>query len=104
MLNVALREVKEETGLDVKVLDNNIFAINANPTLGHVKRGAYVSAHTHLDCIYLFEVDDTLPLTFREDESKGVKWVNFENSTDETIVDFIRPVHNKLIKKLEYKK
>lgn len=104
LLNVALREVKEETGLDVKVLDDNIFAINALSILGHIKREKYVSAHIHFDVVYLLEADDTLPLIYREDESKGVKWVDFENATDERIVDFIRSVHNKLIKKLEYKK
>ena len=47
------------------------------------------------------EVDDTLPLVYRIDESKGVKWVNFEDAYDDTFCDFIRPVHKKLIKKLK---
>ena len=100
LLSVAVREVEEETGLKVKVLDNNIFALNSLPTIGHVKRGKYVSAHTHFDCVYIMEADDKLPLVYREDESKGVKWVDFKDAYDETFCDFIRPVHKKLIKKL----
>ena len=100
LLSVAVREVEEETGLKVKVLDNNIFALNSAPVIGHVKRGKYVSAHTHFDCVYLMEADDKLPLVYREDESKGVKWVDFKDAYDETFCDFIRPVHKKLIKKL----
>lgn len=100
LLSVALREVEEETGLKAKVLDENIFAINSAPVKGHVKRGRYVSAHIHLDCVYLMEADDKLPLVYRIDESKGVKWVDFKDAYDESFCDFIRPVHKKLIKKL----
>lgn len=101
LLAVAIREVEEETGQKVTVLNNEIFGIQANPTKGHVKRGKYVSSHTHLDVIYLLEADDQIPLTYREEESKGAKWISLEEATDESIVDFARPVHKKLIKKLE---
>lgn len=71
LLSVAVREVEEETGLKTKVLDNSIFAISASPIVGHVKRGKYVPAHTHLDVVYLLEADDKESLSFREEESKG---------------------------------
>ena len=100
LLSVAVREVEEETGLHVNVLDKDIFAVQSLPTKGHVKRGKYVSAHTHFDTVYLLEADDTIPLVYREDESKGVKWVSFEEADDETMCDFIRPIHNKLVRKL----
>ena len=100
LLSVAVREVEEETGLKVKVLDNNIFALNSAPVIGHVKRGKYVSAHIHFDCVYIMEADDKIPLVYRDDESKGVKWVDFKDAYDESFCDFIRPVHKKLIKKL----
>ncbi len=104
LLSVAVREVEEETGLKVKVLDNNIYSIQSAPVKGHVKRGKYVSAHLHLDVLYVMEADDTIPLVYREDESKGVKWVPFEEAYDESMCDFIRPIHKKLIKKLSDKK
>ncbi len=103
LLAVALREVEEETGLKAKVLDDSIFAISASPIVGHVKRGEYVPAHTHLDVFYLLEADDKEPLTFREDESKGVKWISLKEATGYNIVDFIKPVHNRLIEKLKSK-
>ena len=65
LLSVAVREVKEETGLDVKVLDDNIFSIQFCPTKGHVKRGKYVSTHIHLDVVYLMEADDNISLVYR---------------------------------------
>ncbi len=101
LLSVTVREVEEETGLKTKVLDNSIFAISASPIVGHVKRGKYVSAHTHLDVVYLLEADEKEPLSFSEEESKGVKWIPLEEATGDNIVDFIRPVHKRLIEKLK---
>lgn len=100
LLSVAVHEVEEETGLKTKVLDDSIFAISASPIIGHIKRGKYVLAHTHLDVVYLLEADDKEMLVFREYESKGVKWITFEEAIGDNIVDFIRPVHKRLIEKL----
>lgn len=100
LLSVAVREVEEETGLKVKVLDKNIYSIQSATVKGHIKRGKYVSAHLHLDVVYIMEADDKLPLIYKEDESKGVKWISFDEADNETMCDFIRPIHKKLIEKL----
>ena len=100
LLSVAVREVEEETGLKAKVLDKNIYSIQSAPVKGHIKKGKYISAHLHLDVLYLMEADDKIPLLYKDDESKGVKWVSFDEATDETMCDFIRPIHKKLIKKI----
>lgn len=101
LLNVAIREVEEETGLKTKVLDDKIYAIQANSVQSHMKNQRFVPAHIHFDVIYILQADDTVPLIYREDESKGVKWISFSDATDDSIVPFIRPVHKKLIKKLD---
>lgn len=103
LLSVAVREVEEETGLKVNILNNEIYAIQSLPTKGHIKRGAYVSAHTHYDVVYLLQADESVPLVYREDESKGAKWVDFDYCDDETMCDFIRPIHRKLVRKLTNK-
>lgn len=100
-LSVAVREVEEETGLKVHVLDENIYSIQSAPVKGHIKKGKYVSAHLHLDVQYIMEADDKIPLVYREDESKGVKWIPFEEAIGDDIVDFARPVHKRMIKKLK---
>lgn len=100
LLSVALREVEEETGQKAKILDDSIFAISSSPIVGHMKRGKYVPAHTHLDVFYLLEADDTIPLVYREDESKGVKWEPIERVLDEdNIVYFMLPVHKRVLEK-----
>ena len=100
----ACRELEEETGLKAKVLDENIYSIQTAPVKGHIKKGKYVSAHLHFDVLYLMEADDTIPLAYKDDESKGVKWVDFDEATDKTMCDFIRPIHKKIIDKLKANK
>lgn len=100
LLSVAVREVYEETGLRPNVLDNSIFGLQSVPIRGHIKKGKYVSAHLHFDVIYLMEADDSMPLIYKNDEAKGVKWVSFEEAQGTTMWDFIIPIHKKLIKKL----
>lgn len=100
LLSVAIREVLEETGLSVTIIDNSIFSIQVCPTIGHYKNNKYVSAHTHLDVVFLFEADDQELLVYREEESSGIKWILLDDSYDNTMVNFIRPIHKKLVKKL----
>ena len=100
LLHVALKEVKGETGLDDIPLSTKIYGIESLPTIGHIKRGKYVSAHIHLDAVFLLQADDTKPLSYRKDESKGVKWIPIEETYNKDIVDFIRPVNKKIIQKL----
>lgn len=70
-------------------------------TNGHIKRGKYVPAHVHFNVVYIMEADEKESLSFREDESKGVKWIPFEGESNKEIVDFVRPIHQKLIEKLK---
>lgn len=101
LLSVAIREVEEETGLKAKPIVNDIFAIQSAPTKGHVKRGKYVPAHIHFDVLYLLEADDELELAFREDESKGVKWLDITDINNENIVPFAKENMLKAIEKLK---
>ena len=103
LLGVAVREVKEETGVkNVVPLSNDIFSLEIATVNGHVKRGKYVASHVHLNLTYLLEVDETESLMIKEDENSGVKWINFEDvekmSTEKWMVE---KVYKKIIEKLK---
>ena len=103
LLSVAVREVKEETGVEnVKVLDDDIFSLEIVCVNGHIKRGKYVSSHVHLNVTYLLEVDENETLRIKEDENSGVKWVpidEVEVTSNERWVKSV--VYRKLNEKLK---
>ena len=100
LIEVARREVEEETGVKSKLLDENFSSIDSLPCIGHMKRGKYVSAHIHLNVTFLLEADDTINLKVKADENSGVKWISFEDACNDDIVDFARPIHKKIIEKI----
>ena len=100
LLSVALKEVEEETGIKPKILSDEIFSIQSAVVKGHIKNEKYISAHIHFDVLYIMEADDKIDLVYNKNESKGVKWISFNDAYDESMCDFIRPIHKKLINKL----
>lgn len=56
LCSVAVREVKEESGIEeVKLLSDQPFSLEILSVDGHVKRGKYVTTHLHLNVTYLME-------------------------------------------------
>lgn len=75
LLHVALREVREESGLEnVNPVDGEIFSVEVLTVDGHEKRGEYVSSHLHLNVTYLLEADSSQPVINKPDENKAVAW------------------------------
>lgn len=103
LLATAIRELKEETGVEnVKVIDNNIFSLEIVCVDGHVKKGKYVSSHVHLNATYLLEVDENEILRIKDDENSGVKWINIEDVAKVVNEKWVfENVYKKLNQKLE---
>lgn len=109
LLEVAIRELKEETGIkNVKVLNNNIFSLEIICVNGHVKKEKYVSSHQHLNLTYLVEVDEKEILKVKEDENSGVKWMNLEdiakNSNEKWMIENVYQKLNDKLKNTRYVK
>ena len=102
LLGTAIRELKEETGVEhIKVLDDNIFSLEIICVNGHVKRGNFVSSHVHLNLTHLLQLYENETLKIKEDENSGVRWVPIEDvekvSTEKWVVE---NVYKKEIEKL----
>ncbi len=79
LLSVALREVKEESGLvHVRPVSIDPFSLETLTVDGHIKRGAYVSSHLHLNVTYLLEADPEEAVRSKPDENSGVRWFDME--------------------------
>ncbi|MBU3191865.1 NUDIX hydrolase [Clostridium bowmanii] len=97
-LHVAVKEAKEETGINaVTALTKNIVSIDILPVYGHVRRNKYVSAHLHLSIAYILIASEKEVLIVKEDENSDVSWFSVDRFTE----DFfdVRDVYlyNKLI-------
>ena len=99
---VALREVREETGVSsVRLLSEDIFSLEVLTVEGHEKRSAYVPSHLHLNVTYLMEADDADPLTVCEEENSGVRWFGLDDALRATSEPwFAARIYAKLNKKL----
>ena len=79
LLAVALREAKEESGLQqVEPLSEAIFSLEILTVDGHIKRGAYVPSHLHMNVTYLLQADDTQSLCIKPDENSDVRWFELD--------------------------
>ena len=81
LLAVALKEVKEESGLEsVRPLSNNIFSVEIATVDGHMKNGKYVSSHLHLNVTYLLEANPNDPIHNKPDENLDVRWFELDQA------------------------
>ncbi len=79
LLAVAMREVREETGLAARPLAEGIFSLENLPVAAHVKRGVPVPAHTHMNVTYLL-LAEGWDLRSRPGENRAVRWMTPEEA------------------------
>lgn len=98
LLKVALKECREETGLQtVRPINGKIASLECLTVDGHEKRGEYVPSHLHLNVTYLLEADEEEPLRVCEEENTGVKWFTPEKAlAASTEPWFIERIYSKL--------
>lgn len=98
---VALRELKEETGVaNAVLLDPEIFSLEILTVNGHIRKGIYVPSHLHLNVTYLAEAEESEKLLVNEAENQAVKWWSFGEALKvSTEPWFVEWVYRKLMEK-----
>ena len=102
LLAVALREVREETGLQrLHPVTEDIYSLEVLTVDGHEKHGKYVPSHLHLNLTYLLEAEEDQPLRVCEAENSGVAWFSLADAlAASTEPWFVERIYRKLIEKL----
>lgn len=95
---VALREVREESGLSqARLVRPDLLSVEVLCVDGHEKRGAYVSSHLHLNVTYLVEADPAEPLRIKPDENSRIGWLTLEEAfAASTEPWFVERIYRKL--------
>lgn len=102
LLAVALREVREESGLtNLRPVLPDIFSLEILTVDGHEKRGIYVSSHLHLNVTYLLEANPADPVRQKPDENSAVGWFGLEDAVAASTEPWFRErIYKKLNAKL----
>ena len=105
-----LREVKEETGLDIEIISNKDESLANKKNdisslhLPYAFLCELVGDHYHNDLIYLCKVKNKSDLEFNRNESNGIGFFNCEEIKDLKLFDNFRTLLEKVfveIKKVE---
>lgn len=102
-LRVAVREVKEESGLQVVTpVSEQIFSLEILTVNGHEKKGEYVSSHLHLNLTYLLKADPSAPLHHCDEENTAVRWFSAKEAADASSEPWMRErIYQKLNEKMK---
>lgn len=102
LLDVAMREVSEESGLKrLAPVSRNIYSLEVLTVDGHIKKGEYISSHLHLNITYLLEADDMEILSIKPDENSGVAWFGLQKAIDSSNEKWFQEhIYSKLNEKL----
>ena len=103
LLAVALREVREETGVrHVRPVSEEIYSLEILTVDGHEKRGEYVPSHLHMNVTYLLEADEEDALRVCEAENSGVRWFTLDDALKASTEPwFVQRIYKKLNEKLK---
>lgn len=102
LLSVAIKEVKEETGVkNIVPIGNNIISLDILPVLGHIKKKKYVAPHLHISIAYLIEANENETLIVKPDENSGVKWISIREIDKYSNELHMKKVYKKIVSKIE---
>ena len=103
LLSVALREVREETGVrSARPVTEDVYSLEVLTVDGHEKRGEYVPSHLHMNVTYLLEADDSEALKICEEENSGVAWFTLDGAlAASTEPWFVERIYRKLNDRLK---
>lgn len=102
LLSVALREVREESGVThVRPVTEDIFSLEILTVDGHEKKGKYVPSHLHLNVTYLLEARENDVLSMKEDENSAVAWFGLDEAVEASTEPWFKErIYKKLNEKI----
>lgn len=101
LLRVAMKEAREETGLNARPVSEDIFSLEILGVAAHEKKGKHVATHLHLNVTYLLEADEHELLRIKPDENSDIKWFSLEEAIQASTEPDLQVIYRKLNEKLQ---
>ena len=99
LVAVAIKEVREETGVEARPVSDKPISIESLNVVSHIKRGKFVSSHIHMNVTYLLEADPAAQARMKPDENSGVMWIPFEEVESKVSEEAMKPIYRKLMER-----
>lgn len=101
LLSVAMKEVKEESGLvSLKPLSDSPISIEILGVQPHYKKQKYVSAHLHLNYTFLLHNTKEEKLKNCPEENSKVGWLSPDEAVRSSTEAWMKPIYKKLNQKM----
>ena len=101
LLSVAMKEVKEESGLvSLKPLSDSPISIEILGVQPHYKKQKYVSAHLHLNYTFLLHNTKEEKLKICPEENSKVVWLSPDEAVRSSTEAWMKPIYKKLNQKM----
>lgn len=101
LLSVAMKEVKEESGLvSLKPLSDSPISIEILGVQLHYKKQKYVSAHLHLNYTFLLHNTKEEKLKICPEENSKVDWLSPDEAVRSSTEAWMKPIYKKLNQKM----
>lgn len=98
LLEIAIKEAKEETGLNcVTPLSKTIASLDILTVENHIKREAYVPSHLHLNVAYVLIADMNDNLNVNDREASDIQWIKLSDIKEKSGEKHLIYIYNKLI-------
>lgn len=102
LLNVALKETQEETGLaKIKPVFETPIDLNVMVVHNHYKRGKFVPRHLHHNPVFLLEADEKEHIRIKEDENSDIAWIPFEKVQDYVTNEYTNVYYKRIMDKIK---
>lgn len=101
LLSVAMKEVKEESGLvSLKPLSDSPISIEILGVQPHYNKQKYVSAHLHLNYTFLLHNTKEEKLKICPEENSKVGWLSPDEAVRSSTEAWMKPIYKKLNQKM----
>jgi 8-oxo-dGTP pyrophosphatase MutT (NUDIX family) len=96
---VALKEAREETGIEEVFAFDEILGLDTIYVPKHIKRGHYVPDHLHMNVTYLLIADENQAIMHKPDENLDVRWFTLDECMSYVSEPHMLPIYEKLMRK-----